>query len=410
MYRFATSATRDLHINDLRIAIFNYICAKQSNKNFIVRIEDIKKDEEIKDLQTLDILSLFGINYDYLYYQSENFKYHLQFASSLMDKGKAFACFCTQEELKNQKTYSGKCINISQQELLNNNLPFTIRIKKPTALMQIQDTLQDELSFSNDAIDSFIIMSKEKYPTRVFACACDDMLQGISHIIDKEENLLNRAREESVRKTLGYDEKICYTHLTDILYEKDESIKHLLDQGFLPQAIINYILTLGNQTPKEIFTLEEALVWFKLDSIAQTQVKFDIKKLRLINKEHIKAMDALQLSTLIGYSSIDIGKLAKLYATQESTTLEIKEKIDCIFSQKNSEKYEQELATLKAIIKDAPYFENFENFQKYLQEQSGLHEQEIAKPLRFLLTADSNGPKLDELYDFIKHYLQEIAR
>jgi glutamyl-tRNA synthetase len=410
MYRFATSATRDLHINDLRIALFNYICAKQSKKNFIVRIEDTKKAEETKDLQTLDLLSIFGINYDYLYYQSENFKYHLQFASSLMDKGKAFACFCTEKELKNQKTYSGKCINISQQELLNNNLPFTIRIKKPTSIMELEDTVQGTLSFSNDAIDSFIIMNREKYPTSAFSSACDDMLQGISHIIDKEKNLLKRAREELVRKSLGYNEKILYTHFSDIVCDESNNVKYLLDQGFLPQAIINYLLTLGYQSPKEIFTLEEALTWFRLENVAPTKIEFDIEKLRYINKKHIKAMDELELSTLIGYSSVDIGKLAKIYISQASTTLEIKKKIDSVFSQKNSEKYEQELATLKAIIKNAPYLETFEKFQAYLQEQSGLSEKELAQPLRFLLTASSSGPKLDELYDFIKHYLQEIAR
>lgn len=384
MYRFAPSPTRDLHIEDLRNALFNYICAKQNDKKFLVRIEDINKIKNIdgKDQEILDILAICGMKYDYLYYQSENFKYHLQFASSLMDKGLAFACFCTTEE----DPYSGKCINISQQELLNNNLPFTIRIKKPKDSMQIKDTLQGDVTFKSDEVDSFVIMTQEKYPTYNFACACDDMLQGISHVIRGKEHLCDAARQELVRSSLGFNDKINYTHLPSIVSDEDISVKSLIDQGFLPEAIINYLISITNKTPKEIFTLDEAIEWFSLEDISNESVKFDIEKLKLINREHIKLLDEMELSKIIGYSSKDIGKLAKLYTKEANTTFEIKEIVDDIFAKKSSETYKDELEKLKAIVKDAPYFEKFDDFKTHLIKESDLEGENFLNPLSILIT------------------------
>jgi len=419
MYRFAPSPTGDIHIGSLRVALFNFICAKQSGDMFIVRIEDTDKEKNIegKDQEILDILAIFGITYDALYYQSENFKYHLQFASFLMDKKKAFACFCTKKELKTDK-YSGKCLHVSDEELLNNNLPFTIRIKKPVKNITFTDTIQGELSFSGDDVDSFIIMEKDKYPTYNFACATDDMVQGIKYIIREEEHLSNTPKQELVRQVLGYDEKIRYAHLPIILntngkkmsrHDDANNVKWLLNQGFMPEAIINYLLLLGNDTPIEIFSLDEAIKWFELEKLSKLPVLFDIDKLKSINREHIKRVEDVELSKRIGYSCANIGKLAKLYTEKFSTTAEIKEKIDTIFAPKSSEKYKDELLTLKSIVKNAPYFEEFKEFEAYLETESGLKEENFIKPLKILLSGEENGPSLDSLYPQIKNYLQEIS-
>ncbi len=393
MYRFAPSPTQEMNINSLRIALLNYICAKQIGDMFIVRIEDSDKTKNIegKDQDILDILSIFGINYDTLYYQSENFKYHLQFASFLMDKKKAFACFCTQDELKTEK-YSGKCLHVSDDELLNNNLPFTIRIK-------------------NDD-DSFVIMRQDKYPTYNFACATDDMLQGIKHIIRDKEHLINSPKQEWIRKSLGYNEKIKYTHIPAILNENynEGNVKWLLDQGFMPESIINYLILLSNEVPTKIFTIAEAMEWFELEKISNTPAKFDIDKLRFINREHIKLVEDVELSKRLGYSCASIGKLAKLYTQVCNTTSEIKEKIDTIFAPKKSEEYKESLDRLKKIMKDAPYFENFDEFKKYLEQKSGLEDKNFLMTLRILLTGKESGLELSEVYPLIKNYLQETTK
>lgn len=408
MYRYAVSLEQDMQLNDLRTALLNYIGAKQSKKHFIVRIEDIDKARktEGKDSEILELLSIFDIKYDYLYYQSENFKYHLQFASSIMDKGKAFACFCTTQE----EPYSGKCINISQQELLNNNLPFTIRIKKPTGNLYVKDSLQEDISFEADTVDSFIIMTQQKYPTAEFANACDDMLQAISHVICEEKDILDAPRQKLVKSTLGFNEEITYTHLPSITNTEDKSVKSLLDEGYLPESIINYLLAGICESSKEIFSLEEALEFLDLNKISTQKISFDINKLNAINREQIKLLDDMELSKILGYASHDIGKLAKLFAKTFSTTYEIKNKIDSVFSKKNSETYAKELDTLKSIIKNAPYFESYTEFETYLKEKSQLQDDSFSKPFSVMLGGEEENKELEEIYALMKNYLQEIAR
>jgi len=407
MYRFAPSPTKEIDVNQLRVALFNFICAKQSGDMFIVRIEDIEKNTKTKDQEILDILSIFGITYDILYYQSENFKYHLQFASSLMDKKKAFACFCTQDELLNNKC-SGKCLHISEDELLNNNLPFTIRIKKPQNSIKFTDTIKGNISFTPDEIDSFIIMEQNKYPTYNFASATDDMVQGIKYIIRSEEHLSNTPKQELIRKSLGYNDEIKYAHLPTIL--DTCSVKELLDQGYMPESIINYLILLGNTTPVEIFSLTEAMKWFELKNISKNKIKFDINRLNAINKEHIKLIEDVELSKRIGYSCASIGKLAKLYTKKCNTTFEIKEEIDTIFAPKKSDEYKENLDKLKKIVKDAPYFENFNEFKEYLEQKSKLKGKNFLEPLKILLLGKKSRVNLEEVYPLIKNYLQETTK
>lgn len=424
MYRFAPSPTRDLNVGDLRVALFNYICAKQSGEMFIVRIEDNDKAKNIegKDDEILDILAIFGITYDALYYQSENFKYHLQFASSLVDSKKAFACFCTDEELEAKREaaladkkpypYDGKCLHVSNEEILNNNLPFVIRMKKPAATIPFQDTIKGTLSFEPDDVDSFVIMSKDKYPTYDFACATDDMIQGVKYIIRGEDHLGNTPKQEHIRKSLGYDEKIRYAHLPIILNVTDEiSVRWLLDQGFLPEAIINYLILLGNKTPTEIFSFNDALEWFTLENISKSPAAFDSDKLRFLNREHIKLIEDVELSKRIGYSCASIGKLVKLYTQEANTTFEIKQKIDSMFAAKHcEEEFSESLKILINIVQNAPYFPEFDEFKKYLADESGLKGKNFSKPLRLMLSGAENGPDLVDLYPLIKNYLQEIAK
>lgn len=392
MYRVALSPTRDLSINDLRIALINYICAKQANKPFIVRIEDGDKAHVIegKDQEILDTLALFHLPYATLYYQSDNFKYHLQFASTLLDKKKAFICFCENDVAP----YDGRCENLSSEEILNIPKPFVIRMKK-----------------ADQSSDSFIIMRTDKYPTHIFASACDDMLQGVSSIIREETYVADAPKEAHIRSSIGYDEAIAYTHIPTLLYQGGESsVKQLLDQGFMPEAILNYLIFLSNPTPCEIFTLEDTLKWFSLDSISQSSC-FEIEKLRSINREHIRRLDNMELSKRMGYACENVGKLAKLYSQEESTTHAIKQKIDSVFSKKEAcSEFQKESALLQELILQAPYFETFDAFEAYLAQKSALSGEALLKPLRFWLTGAEDGLELDLVYPLIKNYLKEIVR
>jgi len=428
MFRFAQSSLDDICIEDLRIALFNFICAKQQNDRFIVRIVDIdkKRDLQDKDKDILEILSIFGITYDTVYYQHHNFKYHLQFASTLLDQKKAFMCFCTEEELKAKREaskveketykYDDTCEDIRSEEILNNRKPFVIRIKKPKQDSNFKDVIKGELSFKSDEIDSFVIMSVDKYPTHNFACAIDDMLQGVTHVISSEKYLFDMPRQEHIRKSLGYNETITYANLPMISgdssskIEDENSVRWLLDQGFLPEAIINYLVLLGNSTPKEIFTMNEVLEWFDINFISKLPVRFDMDKLRDINVQHIKLLSDAELAKRIGYSGNGIGKLAKFYTKEANTTYEIKQKIDAIFAIKKAPQESAEnLEILKKIVQNTPFFDDFDEFKKYLIKKSGF-EDFFDKLLRILLTNNENGTEPAQMYPFIKHYLKEIAK
>ncbi len=431
MYRFAPSPTGDMHIGNLRVALFNYICAKQNGKKFIIRIEDTDKERNIdgKDKEILEILDLFGITYDEIYYQSNNLKFHYQIATQLLINKKAFACFCS-EDLLDQKReqakknsvaymYDDRCAFLSNEEVLNNKKPFVIRIKRPDKDIRFIDLIKGEMSFSAKTIDSFVILRADKTPTYNFACAIDDMLHDISTIIRGEDHLPNTPKQELIREYLNYNKKITYAHLPIILNTQGKkmskrdnasSIKWLLNEGFLPSAIINYLILLGNKTPTEIFTLDEALEWFDIKNISKSPAKFDIDKLKQLNREHIKKTDPLKLSKFIGYSSKDLGELAKIYTEEASTINEIKDKIDKIFSIKNSDKFKEELNILKNICKDMPYFEKFDEFKSYLSDKSSLKGKNLFKPLRVLLTGSENGPNLSEIYPHIKNYLGEVIK
>jgi len=393
MYRVTFAPTGDLSINHLRLALINYICAKQANKPFIVRIEDSDKAHVIegKDQEILDTLALFHLPYATLYYQSDNFKYHLQFASTLLDKKKAFICFCENDA----SPYDGRCENLSSEEILNTPKPFVIRMKK-----------EDQSS------DSFVIMRTDKYPTHVFASACDDMLQGVSSIIREDTYVADAQKEAYIRSSIGYDEAIAYTHIPTLLCQGDESsVKQLLDQGFMPEAIANYLLLLANPTPTEIFTLTEAIEWFDVKAISPSSLKFEIETLQAINRQHIVRLDDMELSKRIGYACENVGKLAKLYTKEASTTYEIKQKIDAIFAKKEPvSDYKQESIQLQNAILEAPYFEAFDDFKAHLLNVSGLKDTLLSTLLRFWLSGTHNGPELALLYPLIKTYLKEIVR
>jgi len=432
MLRFAPSPTGDMHIGDLRVAIFNYIVAKQRCERFIVRIEDTDKERNIegKDREILEILQLFALNPDDIYYQSHNLTIHQHMAIKLLEGRKAFACFCTPEELEaereaakaSKKTYrySGKCEVLSDAEVLANEKPFTVRLKKPEKAIEFDDLIKGHQNFAPDDIDSFVIMRADKSPTYNFACALDDMIHDISLVIRGEDHVGNTPKQIHIRNQLGYDKQITYAHLPIILNtegkkmsKRDDasSVKWLLEEGFLPEAIANYLILLGNKTPKEIFTMEEAIAWFDLQNISKAAAKFDIDKLRFINREHMKMMDPKELSRAFGFADAAIGEVAKCYLEEGSTIKEIKPKIEAIFTAKPfGNEWGEQMRTLRDALKTAPKFETFDELESYLMKTTGLKGKNFFKPLRLLLTGSEHGPELSHLYPHLKSYLMEIVK
>ncbi len=432
MLRFAPSPTGDMHIGNLRVALFNYIVSSQRNEPLLIRIEDTDKERNIegKDKEILDILGIFGIEYKELMYQSNNLRFHSMMALQLLHDKKAFNCFCRPEDLEQKREeakeakkayrYDGACENLPAELTIDNMNPFVVRLKKPENAITVNDLIKGEITFSPDDIDSFIIMRQDKTPTYNFACAVDDMLADISLVIRGEDHVSNTPKQIAIRDALGYDKKIEYAHLPIILNDEGKkmskrdnasSVKWMFEEGYLPSAIANYLILIGNKPPKEIFTLEEAKEWFDINAISKAPARFDLDKLKFINKEHLRMLDAKELSRYVGFADDDIGEVAKIFLDEVSTLKELRAKIEPIFAKKEiAEEFSEAAAKMQAIIKDAPHFEEFEAFKSYIMENSGLKGKNFFKPLRLLLTGTEHGPELSDIYPYLKNYIKEIIK
>ncbi len=342
----------------------------------------------------------------------------------------AFNCFCSQDTLEAKREaakkehkvyrYDDACLSLTPEETIDNENPFTVRLRKPNVDVTFTDLIKGETTCSPDEIDSFVILRADKNPTYDFACAIDDMISDITMVIRDEDYILNTPKQIAVRAALNYTKEIVYAHLPIILnehgtkmgqHDDDLSVKRLLEEGFLPAAIINYLIRIGNNPPKEIFTLEEALSWFDLSMISKEPVIFEIEQLRSINIKHMQAMDDVELSRYVGFADEEIGKLAKVYLQEASTTKELREKIGAIFAQKKvAPEYAQAVAKMQTVLKEAPFFDAFGDFKSYLMRESGLEDDELLKPLRVLLSGAEQGPDLEFIYPLIKNYLAEIIR
>lgn len=432
MLRFAPSPTGDMHIGNLRVALFNALMSRQRNEPMIVRIEDTDTERNIegKDKEILQILDLFGIEYSDVIYQSQNLRFHRTMAIQLLQEKKAFNCFCTPAELEKKRElakankvpfrYDDTCSHLPPEETIDNENPFTIRLHKPAEAITVNDIVKGQSQFAPEDIDSFIIMRAEKFPTYNFACAVDDMLGDISLVIRGEDHMSNTPKQIAIRNALGYDKVVEFAHLPIILNDAGKkmskrdsasSVKWLLEEGYLPEAIGNYLILIGNKAPEEIFSIADAVAWFDLKNISKSPARFDMDKLKFINREHLKRMDDKELSRYVGFADEAIGKVAKVFLEEAGTLKELRSKIEPIFAEKTiPETFAEAAEQMRDVIKKAPHFETFDEFKAHIMEESGLKGKNFFKPLRLLLTGAEHGPELADLYVHLKNYIGEIVK
>jgi len=399
MLRFAPSPDRELDINSMRVAILNYIIAKKRDEKFLVRIEDINiKNKEGEDTQIILILEKFGIVYDFVYHQTQHKNIYYNLSTRLLKDKKAYI-------LKNN---SSKRDSNSPKEL-NSLSQFTIKLNRPKTDIIIKDRLRGEIKFSPEEIGDITILENGTLPTSTFASACDDILSEISTIVREEKFLIKSAKERFIQHLLDYKE-IEYIHLLPI--SPNITIKELFKKGFIPDAIINYIIAQSYKNPPtEIFYLRDAISWFEIENISTKPIEFDYEKLKFFNREHIKLIDDMSLSRLFGFADVNIGKLAKVYLKEYSTLNELNSKIMQIFKPKDfNSRWEEEMRVLQQIIHQAPPFEKFDEFIEYIKKKSGLKDNRLFKPLSLLLTnKEREVVELSQIYPLIKSYILEVA-
>ncbi len=415
MLRFAPSPLEALSVSTLRVALVNYILSRQKQEQFIVRMDAIDEaaQSSSRDQEILDLLKKFAIEQEQLFYQQERLGRHQQFALSLLAQGKAFACTCQAAE---SSMCQGECLDDQERiaaRIKAEKIPYLLRLKRPKAAILFHDKIAGEIQKDPDELGEVILLKTDGTPTQAFATACDDMLEDISLVIREEKYLDNTPAQIHIKHSLGYTAQTSYAHLPEIKNLSDNkealSITWLLTEGFLPDAIINYLLNIGIESPAEIFTLPDTIAWFSLEKCSSEPAPFDIEKLRHINRRHLEAMEENTLSRIFGFADADIGRLLKLYLEEASTLNALQKRLKAIFSPKSCETH-REMQMISTLIQEAPMFHDFGAFMAYLSHQSGMTEKALLLPLRLLMTGAPKGPKLEDIYPLVKPYITEIAR
>lgn len=332
--RFAPSPTGYLHIGSARTAFFNWLFARKYNGKFILRIEDtdIKRHQEKTVNLILGSLKWLGINWDEgpdiggkysPYRQSMRLEIYNEFAQKLVNKKKAYYCFCTPEELKINREkaaregkfykYNRKCLKLSSEEIkknINSGRKKAIRLLVPEdKTITFTDNVYGTITVNSNNIEDFIIIRSNGLPTYNFSAAIDDSLMKITHIIRGEDHLANTPKQILIYDVLGL-EPPNFTHLPMILGQDGQklskrhgsiSIEAYREEGFLPQAILNYLALLGWAYDEKttIFSKVELIDKFSLNSINKKPAKFDYNKLLWINGYYIRNIKTKNLTKVI---------------------------------------------------------------------------------------------------------------
>lgn len=372
--RFAPSPTGCMHVGNLRTALYEYLIARHEQGTFVLRIEDTDQERYVPE--ALDIIyrtmEITGLHHDEgpdkdggfgPYVQSERMKtgVYLEYAKELIAKGEAYYCFCTKERLDSlrasDQTEDGKeiakydkhCLHLSQEEIEKNlaeGVPYVIRQNNPTEGKTVfHDAIYGDIEVDNAELDDMILIKTDGYPTYNFANVVDDHLQQITHVVRGNEYLSSAPKYNRLYDAFGWDvpEYVHCPTITDENHKKlskrsgHSSVEDLLEQGFLPEAVINFVALLGwsPSEDREIYTLKELEDAFDYHHISKSPAVFDIVKLRWMNGEYIKAMDmdryleyALPEIRQVVTRDCDLRKIAELLKTRIEVFPDIREKID----------------------------------------------------------------------------------
>ncbi len=367
--RFAPSPTGYMHIGNLRTALYSYLIAKHAGGKFILRIEDTDRERLVEGatdiiLKTLDDT---GIRYDEgpivggdhgPYVQSERREIYLEYAKKLVELGHAYYCFCTKERLEQLHEedatggYDRHCRNLSAEEIARNleaGLPYVIRQKMPlTGTTSYHDEVFGEISVENAELQDQILMKADGYPTYNFCHVVDDYLMGVTHVVRGSEYLASTPKYVLLYDAFGW-ERPCYVHLPLMMGRSEDgtvsklskrhgavSFQDLLADGYLPEAILNYIALLGwcpKQTESEFFTLDELAALFSIDGVNKSPAVFDYEKLLWFNGEYIRKLAPADFAAKVAPylpelpAHLDREKLLALLSGRLSKLSEASEKV-----------------------------------------------------------------------------------
>lgn len=370
--RFAPSPTGYMHIGNLRTALYAYLLAKKNKGTFVLRIEDTDCERQVDGAVDLIYKTLrqaglkwdegpdIGGNYG-PYVQSERMQIFKKYVDELINKGFAYYCFCDKERLakvrslqkaaKQVPKYDGHCRNLSKLEIEQNlraGKPFVVRQRMPlTGQTKFVDEVFGEVVFDNSNLDDQILIKSDGMPTYNFANVVDDHLMEITHVIRGSEYLSSTPKYNLLYEAFGW-EKPCYIHCSPVMKDAktkfskrngDATFDDLIQQGFLPEAVVNYVALLGwsPKDEREIFNLKQLEDVFDVSGIVKSPAIFDFNKLLAVNATYLRALQDDEFLNLAKEyilkavkSNVDLKFLAKMLKNRISVFSEIESQLDFV--------------------------------------------------------------------------------
>ena len=451
--RFAPSPTGRMHVGNLRTALYAYLIAKHENGDFLLRIEDTDQERFVEEAMGIIYRTMekTGLIHDEgpdkdkgygPYIQSERTAsgLYLKYAKQLVEQGDAYYCFCDKERLESLRTsvsesgteivtYDKHCLGLSKEEVEANlaaGKPWVIRLNVPNeGTTTFHDEIYGDITVPNEELDDMILIKSDGYPTYNFANVVDDHLMEISHVVRGNEYLSSAPKYNRLYEAFGWEVPV-YVHcplITDEEHKKlskrsgHSSFEDLLEQGFVSEAIVNYVALLGwcPTDNREIFSLEELVEAFDYRHMSKSPAVFDIVKLKWMNGEYLKAMDFDRFFELaepyireVITKDYNLKKIAALVKTRIEVLPDIKEQIDffeavpeygnAMYTHKKMKtNAENALETLKELVPVLEAQEDFSNdalFEalKAFATEKGYKIGYVMWPIRTAVSGKQNTP------------------
>ncbi|MBX4186683.1 MAG: glutamate--tRNA ligase [Candidatus Doudnabacteria bacterium] len=434
--RFAPSPTGLLHVGGIRTALYNFLFARKSNGQMFLRIEDTDKARTVPGAleNIIETLHNFGLKPDAEpVFQSSRLDIYKKFAEELIEKKSAYYCFCSTqrlEELRKQQEanhqppkYDKLCLNLSSDQVidkLKNNEPYVVRLNVPADLeIRFTDLVHGEINISSNEVDDQVLLKSDGYPTYHLANVVDDHEMQITHVIRGEEWVPSTPKHILLYSAFGW-ESPQFAHLPLLLSktkkklskrEGDVSVQSFMEQGYLPEALLNFVALLGwnPKTEQEIFTMDELIQQFSLDKVNKAGAVFDLDKLDWVNSVYIRKLSLDELLEKIKPFWSEAGKhprdfilkILELERERLKKLSEIGERVKYFFEEPE---YSAELLiwkksdkqTIKQNLEKLLGFFNSndpteENIKKFIAD-NGMKTGEVLWPLRVALTGLEASP------------------
>ncbi|WP_092484175.1 glutamate--tRNA ligase [Candidatus Ichthyocystis hellenicum] len=446
--RFAPSPTGLLHLGGIRTAIYAWAFARHHGGKFILRIEDTDTSRSTDEATQviLDSLEWLGIDYDEgPYYQMKRLDRYKTIVDALLEKDLAYHCYTTTEELdalrdqqrqNNQKPrYDGRWRPENRSRLgltVPENYQPVVRFRNPdTSVVQWNDLIKGSISISNEELDDFVIVRQDGTPTYNFCVVVDDHDTEISHVIRGDDHVNNTPKQINLLRALGAPIPQ-YAHLSTIRTNTGQklskrfgatSVLQYRDDGYLPEAIINYLSRLGwSHGNDEIFSCKQFVEWFDLSHVSGVPAQFDPEKLMWLNKHYLHHTETSELTTTVGVflsrlnvsvsDSLDLGTLIDINKTRSQTIVDLAEQIAGYYSPHSlteenlsllrSKKTQGILLSLAEQLDSIPWQkEALKSLVKSVAQDNQLKLPEVAIPLRLCLLGTTQSASFDQVLEVL---------